>query len=191
MDDRKELTKELIASGVKELMLSMSFEKITIRMIAEKAGIIRPTFYYHFQDKYEVLEWIVRSELLEPIKYMLDKGMLEESQKYIFSAIEADREFYKRAFDITGQNSFWEIVITCIKDFFISYTTLDSQNPNLPESLTPELVALHHAFNLAAMIQIWLRKTPHLSADEVVETYRYLNGTTLADILDSGFFNPN
>ena len=34
-----------------------SFDKITIKMITDQAGVIRPTFYNYFQDKYEVMEW--------------------------------------------------------------------------------------------------------------------------------------
>ncbi len=185
MDDRKELTKNLIASGVKELMLTQSFEKITIRMIAEKAGVIRPTFYYHFQDKYEVLEWIVSSQLLEPTKAMLERGMYEESLKFIFAAIESDREFYKKAFEVTGQNSFWEIVITCIKNFLLTETAVieAAKSKDAPENLTPEFVALHLAFNLAAMIHIWLRKMPELSAENIVAIYKHLNGNSISDLL--------
>lgn len=185
MDDRKELTKNLIASGVKELMLTQSFEKITIRMIAEKAGVIRPTFYYHFQDKYEVLEWIVKSQLLDPIKTMLERGMYEESLKFIFTAIESDREFYKKAFEISGQNSFWEIVITCIKDFLLTETSVTevAKATNAPENLTPEFVALHFAFNLAATIHIWLRKMSELSAENVVAIYKHLNGHSISELL--------
>lgn len=185
MDERKELTKNLIASGVKELILTQSFEKITIRMIAEKAGVIRPTFYYHFQDKYEVLEWIVKSQLLEPTKAMLERNMYEESLKFIFAAIESEREFYKRAFEITGQNSFWEIVITCMKDFLLTETSIAkvTDEKNVPENMTPEFVALHLAFNLAAMIHIWLRKMPDFSAEDVVAVYKYLNSSNLSDLL--------
>ena len=51
-------TDEKIAKSLKTLMLSKSFEKITVKEITDGAGVIRPTFYNHFSDKYEVIEWI-------------------------------------------------------------------------------------------------------------------------------------
>ena len=48
----------LLAESFKELTLKQPIEKITIKEITDKAGVIRPTFYNHFQDKYELLEWI-------------------------------------------------------------------------------------------------------------------------------------
>ena len=49
----------LLAESFKELALKQPIEKITIKEITDKAGVIRPTFYNHFQDKYELLEWII------------------------------------------------------------------------------------------------------------------------------------
>lgn len=56
MERKGEATKHQLAESFKELMLKGSFDKITIRMITEQAGVIRPTFYNYFQDKYEVME---------------------------------------------------------------------------------------------------------------------------------------
>ena len=106
MEPKKELTKELIASSMKELMLHQPFEKITIRMITEHAGVIRPTFYYHFQDKYEVLEWIVRHDLVISARMLMDRGLVDEAIHVVFTDIGNDREFYRRAFLVIGQNSF-------------------------------------------------------------------------------------
>ena len=58
----------LLAESFKELALKQPIEKITIKEITDKAGVIRPTFYNHFQDKYDLLEWIIDKELLEPVE---------------------------------------------------------------------------------------------------------------------------
>ncbi len=42
----------LLAESLKELALCRPVEKITIKEITDKAGVIRPTFYHQFQDKY-------------------------------------------------------------------------------------------------------------------------------------------
>ena len=52
--------KAQIAASFKELVLEMPVEKMTIKDITDRAGVIRVTFYNHFQDKYEVLEYIVQ-----------------------------------------------------------------------------------------------------------------------------------
>ena len=52
---------QLLADSLKELAAKRPMEKITIKEITDKAGVIRPTFYNHFQDKFELLEWIIRT----------------------------------------------------------------------------------------------------------------------------------
>lgn len=74
----------LLAESLKELTIKQPIEKITIKEITDKAGVIRPTFYNHFQDKYELLEWIIRTELLEPVKPLIQNGMIDQALIIIF-----------------------------------------------------------------------------------------------------------
>ena len=48
--ERKKMTKALIGESLKVLMRNHPFEKITIKMITDEAGVIRPTFYNYFCD---------------------------------------------------------------------------------------------------------------------------------------------
>ena len=72
MERKGEATKHQLAESFKELMLKGSFDKITIRMITEQAGVIRPTFYNYFQDKYEVMEWLLEEEVFRPVFEMVE-----------------------------------------------------------------------------------------------------------------------
>ena len=65
----------LLMDSFKKLVLKVPVEKITIKEITDEAGVIRPTFYNHFQDKYEVIERIVKEEILMPVKPLLDNGI--------------------------------------------------------------------------------------------------------------------
>ena len=85
--EEKRNTKKRIADSLKELLAKMPMEKITVREIAEHAGVIRPTFYNHFKDKYEVLEYIIRHDLLMPIKPLLINDLVRESLTLLFSSI--------------------------------------------------------------------------------------------------------
>ena len=69
----------LLAESFKELALKHPIEKITIKEITDKAGVIRPTFYNHFQDKYELLEWIIDTQLIAPAEPLIQNGMVNEA----------------------------------------------------------------------------------------------------------------
>ncbi|WP_133014275.1 TetR/AcrR family transcriptional regulator [Clostridium cuniculi] len=55
MNNKKEDVHTALQESFKNLILKHSFDKITIKMITDGAGLIRPTFYNHYADKYEVL----------------------------------------------------------------------------------------------------------------------------------------
>ena len=80
MESKKDLTKELIANCFHELMLTTPFDKITIKMITGEAGLIRPTFYKHFQDKYEVLEWLFKTNVMDNVDLLLNNEMESDAQ---------------------------------------------------------------------------------------------------------------
>lgn len=50
-------TKKVLFESFKCLLLEKPFSKITIKDITEKSNINRMTFYYHFKDVYDLVEW--------------------------------------------------------------------------------------------------------------------------------------
>ena len=66
---------QMLAESFKDLTLRMPIDKITIKQITDGAGVIRPTFYNHFQDKYGLLEWIIRTEILDPVRSSTRKSL--------------------------------------------------------------------------------------------------------------------
>ena len=55
-------TKLALAASLKKLLLQKPLDKITVTDIAEDCGVGRQTFYYHFQDIYDLVEWIFLAE---------------------------------------------------------------------------------------------------------------------------------
>lgn len=98
-------TKEALSASMKELMKKKSFSKISVGEICENCGINRKSFYYHFRDKYDLVNWIYYVDFLEHMQASdsTTAGTLFSSIcQYFYS--EAD--FYRNALQIQGQNSF-------------------------------------------------------------------------------------
>ena len=56
MIERKS-TKELILSSLYDLLQEKPYEKITVSAIVRNCGISQRTFYHHFKDKHDLVEW--------------------------------------------------------------------------------------------------------------------------------------
>jgi len=61
-------TKQAIIKTFMQLLNEKSFDKITVTDIVNRCGINRNTFYYYYQDIYELLEEIFTSETDKIIK---------------------------------------------------------------------------------------------------------------------------
>ncbi|WP_240928830.1 TetR family transcriptional regulator [Streptococcus alactolyticus] len=52
-----QVTKRALEEALKRLLLEKPLSKITIQDLADECGISRMTFYYHFKDIYDLVEW--------------------------------------------------------------------------------------------------------------------------------------
>jgi len=99
------LTKKALASALKELMQEVPFEKINVGQICEKCDMNRKSFYYHFKDKYDLVNWIFDVEFISIVnKHASDDHW--ESLETLSTYFYENRSFYRRALRISGQNSF-------------------------------------------------------------------------------------
>ena len=70
-----QVTKRALEQSLKNLLLKKPLTKITINDIAEDCGINRMTFYYHFKDIYDLVEW----SCLEDARRALDEKKTYET----------------------------------------------------------------------------------------------------------------
>ena len=66
------ITKRALASALKELMESTPFSKITVSDICAKCNMNRKSFYYHFKDKFDLVNWIFDVEYLSHVQLGVD-----------------------------------------------------------------------------------------------------------------------
>lgn len=60
LDPRVKRTRQLLEHAFLEVVTEKGFQAASVQDIAEKAGVNRATFYAHFTDKYELLDYSVR-----------------------------------------------------------------------------------------------------------------------------------
>ena len=88
-----QVTKRALEQSLKNLLLKKPLTKITVGDIADDCGINRMTFYYHFKDIYDLVEW----SCLEDAKRALDEKKTYETWQQgllqIFEAVQENKPF--------------------------------------------------------------------------------------------------
>ena len=112
---KTEITKAALASGLRSLMTKKKLNQITIKDITDECGISRNAFYYHFSDKYDLVNWIFTSQTLPVINTFSDPDRYFDGFVALCKHMLEDKKFYMEAFRYSGQNSLWE---TLTKSYF-------------------------------------------------------------------------
>lgn len=94
-------TKKAIAGALKELMEEKPISKITVGDIADRCGINRQTFYYHFQDIPDLVEWICIVEADETIENNKDYATWQEGILAVFEKLKKEKSFTKNLYRST------------------------------------------------------------------------------------------
>ncbi len=68
LDPRVKRTRHLLEQAFFEVASEKGFQSVSVQDITEKAGVNRATFYDHFTDKYELLDYSVRQSFRQEIE---------------------------------------------------------------------------------------------------------------------------
>ena len=116
-------TKEALAAALKQMMAVKPIGKITVKDLVEICGVNRQTFYYHFDDVYDLLEWVFeedanrvlphtvvydhwREDMLIYLAYLQENSSFtlnvynSESRVYMLRYLEAKMEACIRSFAV-------------------------------------------------------------------------------------------
>lgn len=154
IDRRVKLTILILQQALIELMQDNHISKISVKMLCEIADINRSTFYAHFQDQYDLLEYTCK-EVIENIKNHLDKQHYNPIKPISFQTLNRILEYIKDNADLfkalLSDNCELDIQKR-IMNVFINYHPYTGLDERTKVYLS--------AFGLAgcvSMLQIWLK----------------------------------
>ena len=90
------ITKRALAASLKELMREKPFHKIGIAEICAGCDMNRKSFYYHFKDKYALVNWIFDTETGLLFRSCDDRA--EDCLAELCAYLWQNRDFYRKLF---------------------------------------------------------------------------------------------
>ena len=99
------ITKKALASALKDLMSRTPYAKISVSDICELCEMNRKSFYYHFKDKEDLVNWIFDVEFVTLSQTDPEIAPWESIERIVEYFYE-NRTFYKKVLRIECQNSF-------------------------------------------------------------------------------------
>lgn len=153
MVNRKMIMRTNLCEALRTLMMRKPFDKITIKHICDEANVIRATFYNYFEDKYDCLNTIVMSDIAECINF--DEDSKDIIFNKIIDSIENNKEFYRVAYKVEGENGFKNMIIDAIS-YDVNEFLKRNRNDYLKEEFSSPFISMYYATFLELYLHDWL-----------------------------------
>lgn len=180
-------TKRKIADCVKELMYHKEIRKITIHDIMAATNMSRQSFYYHFKDIYDVLEWIAIHDFAEAV-HCEENSSMEDWILQIMTVIRKDKFFYDK---IVREIEWPKILLSIKKPIELQIKQMYKNNDKFSVKRYAEewqfcVDFVSTSFSYYMLDYIYQRK--NLSDEEIVRDFQFmlsvLNGSKLMAPVD-------
>ncbi len=97
-------TKRTLAASLKNMMKKKTLSKITVSEIITDCGVNRKTFYYHFDDIYALLKWMLNEEAIEVVKQFDLLVDYREAVIFVMNYVQENKHLLSCIYDSMGRN---------------------------------------------------------------------------------------
>ncbi len=163
-----EMTKRLMAESLKKLMTQKPLNKISIREIVEDCGVNRQTFYYHFQDIYALLEWIVNQEIVSVLEDTENFLTWQDAGLYLLKYLEKNSTIVLCALNSLGREAIKQFLYSDVVKVATQIITQISSDISVDEESFNHVVH-YYAISFGALLEDWLSSGMKRSPEEVIE----------------------
>ncbi|KOS63129.1 TetR/AcrR family transcriptional regulator [Lysinibacillus agricola] len=161
-------TRKLIMDSFIELSSKKEFKDITVKDITTEAMINRATFYYHFQDIYDLLEKVLSEVLLVNLNWSIfEKSELnEESIIQIFTAITD----FQKSLSYRCHRGYEDTISRIIREHLeiVFYKLLLKQN-NVNEDAALKTTAVILSWGIYGASVEWRKNSMDISPEEYIK----------------------
>ncbi len=164
------VTKKALASSLKKLMQKTSLDKITVKDVVNDCGVNRQTFYYHFQDIYDLLGWIYRTEAVDGIADCKTYDTWPKGFLKIFQYVGENQEFCLNTFHSLGREHLERFLHEVTYDLLIGVVNEVAQGTDVSEKETSFIANFYTAAFIGLMtnwIQDGMKEDPAQIIDDL------------------------
>ena len=149
-------TKEMLAESLMKLLARRTLDKITIQDIVDDCGYNRQTFYYHFHDIYDLIDWIFAAQTQELIEKCRACGSLDVGVEAVIAYMRENRRLILNILRSVNGEKLLDNLYGSAQSIVLSAL---ENHPGVQELSAEyrELVAEAFKYALAGLLIDWMR----------------------------------
>ena len=151
------ITKQALEASLKQMMLKKPLDKITIRDITEACGISRMTFYYHFKDIYDLVEWVCVEDASRALQGKKTYDTWQEGLAQIFEAVLENKPFVLNAFRCISRDQMERFLFHLTYGLIRGVVDEKSQGKPISEE-DKAFIAEFYKYGFVGILLDWIRQ---------------------------------
>ena len=176
--------KNIIASALLELCETKSLEALTVKQILEKSGVSRQTFYNHFIDKNDLIQYVYKEKIIPDFHDNNMNISFYDSLVIAFENMKKYHHFMKQACLMEGQNCLKDYIFNHCKEFDLKWHQELYGDEPMPESL--RCATEYHATASSSMTLSWILSDMPVSCEEISKMITEMRGIGMKQLFKNG-----
>ena len=161
LDPRQRKTRALLVKALAELMEERPFSELSVVDICSRAMVHRTTFYAHFNDKRELLSYLLSQLERECVETCLPKEEMTSPKEYFLTAVKNALGFFqdRRSLYLACLNSGMEAEVHVLSDRAAQELCRRLSQPAFRDAaheVDPQIAARFYIGAVLALIRWWL-----------------------------------
>ena len=161
LDLRQRKTRALLLKALAELMEERPFSELSVVDICSRAMVHRTTFYAHFNDKRELLSYLLSQLEQECVETCLPKKEMTSPKEYFLTAVKNSLGFFqdRRSLYLACLNSGMEAEVHVLSDRAAQKLCRRLSQPAFRDAapeVDPQIAARFYIGAVLALIRWWL-----------------------------------
>ena len=149
-------TKRALEASLKNLLLKKPLTKITINDIAEDCEINRMTFYYHFKDIYDLVEWSCIEDARKALEGKKTYDTWQQGFLQIFEAVLENKPFIMNVYHSVSREQVEIYLYKLTYDLLIGVVDEKSQCKSIREE-DKKFIADFYKYAFVGLMLDWIR----------------------------------
>lgn len=170
-----QVTKRALEQSLKNLLLKKPLTKITINDIANDCGINRMTFYYHFKDIYDLVEWSCMEDARRALEDNKTYDTWQQGYLQIFEAVRANKPFIMNVYKCVRREQVEEYLNPLVDDLMLGIIEEESRGAVVRDE-DKAFIAQIYSYILIGLMIDWIkddmREDPQTIVDKLAKVIK-------------------
>ena len=179
-----QITKHALAASLKNMLLKKPLNKITINDIAEDCGINRMTFYYHFKDIYDLVEWTCEEDAAKALEGKKTYNTWQQGFLNIFYAVLENKPFIMNVYRSVSREQVEIYLYRVTYDLLIGVVNERSANMSVSED-DKKFIADFYKFAFVGIMLEWIKNDMKADPKQIVDRISNLIHGDITRVLEN------